>query len=144
MLKPAKSLEGYLKTMLLNDEGEYKSWTVHKFICLVFLGERNGLEVNHKNGIKTDNRIENLEYVTRSENIKHAYKNGLEKPQRGHSNGNSKLSNEDVLDIRDYVKKARENGIRYYGRKKLASKYGVSEAHIKDIISQRRGIWSHI
>jgi len=145
ILKPAMSKDGYMKTMLLDDSGRYKSWTVHLFVILAFIGEKpKGLEVNHRNGVKTDNRIENLEYVTRSENVLHSFLHGLEKPLRGEDNPTAKLTNEQVLEIRGFVRKQRENGIRYYGRKKLAQKYGICESHLKDIISMRRGVWSHI
>lgn len=145
VLKPAVSTDGYLKTMILDDCGKYRSWTVHKFVCLAFLGQvPEGKEVNHKNGIKTDNRIENLEYCTRSENIKHAYLMGLEKPLRGSKNGNSKLTEKDVKEIRNFIKGQREKGVRYYGRKELASKYGVSEGHIKALMNDNNTLWYHV
>ena len=53
------------------------SVSVHRSVARAFLGPPNGLEVNHKSGIKADNRVENLEYVTRSENMKHAFRLGL-------------------------------------------------------------------
>ena len=145
VLQPALSPDGYLKTMLLNDEGKYNSWTVHLFVCLAFFGEKpEGKEVNHKDGDKTNNHIDNLEYVTRSENILHGFKLGLHKPKKGSTNGSAKLKEQDVLDIREFVEDAKKRGVRYYGRKKLAQKYGISESHIKDIVSKRRGVWSHI
>lgn len=64
---------GYVRAKLRKDG---KSWytTVHRVIALTFLGGiPEGFEVNHKNGIKTDNRAENLEVVTRSQNINHNY-----------------------------------------------------------------------
>lgn len=139
VLKP-KISGGYYKTMLLSDNGKYKTWSVHKWVALTWLGEAKGLEVNHINGDKTNNNVSNLEYCTRSENMIHAYRHNLEKPQRGSINGNSKLTEEQVSEIRAYAKK--------YGklknRKQLAKKYGVSESHLKDIVSKRRGIWNHI
>lgn len=131
-ITPALSADGYLKTMLQDDSGKYSSWTVHKFITLAFLGERGeNMEVNHKDGVKTNNNIENLEYCTRSFNLLHAYSNGLESPMRGELNGNSKLKKEQVLHIR----KTASTGGRYYGRKKLAEMYGISEAHVKAIVN---------
>lgn len=144
-LKPGKSPDGYLKTMILDDNGKYRSWTIHLFVVMAFLGEKpKGKEINHINGIKTDNRLENLEYCTRSQNIIHAFKLGLCKSQRGEANPTAKLKDEDVLAIREYVEKAKKQGKKHYGRKALAKKFGISESYIKDIVSKRRGIWSHI
>jgi len=137
LLKPSLGPDGYLQTMLLDDNGKYKSCKVHKFVTLAFFGKKEfGIEVNHIDGIKTHNQIENLEYCTRSQNMLHAYKNGLEIPVRGELNGNSKLSAEQVLDIRRTAK----SGGRYYGRKILAEKYGISQAYIKSLVNNSK-LW---
>lgn len=60
----------------LNINGAKERWSVHRLIMFVFVGPSK-LTVNHKNGIKTDNRLENLEYLTLKENIRHAIANGL-------------------------------------------------------------------
>lgn len=135
ILKPSVSNDGYLKTMLKNDCGKYKSWSVHKFVCLAFFGPKpKRLEINHKDGNKLNNAISNLEYVTRSENLKHAYNLGLLKPKVGSSNGMAKLTEDQVIEIREH---AANNG-RYYGRKELAKKYGVSECTIKEVVNRRK------
>ena len=69
---------GYCVLRVAYDDGTRKTIAVHILVALAFLGERPpGHDVNHINGIKIDNRVENLEYVTRSENILHAYRTGL-------------------------------------------------------------------
>ena len=72
VLKQSKDSRGYLKVNLFY-QGQSKTCNVHKLVATAFLeGWREGLEVNHKNGVKTDNRAENLEWVTSSENHQHA------------------------------------------------------------------------
>lgn len=135
VLKPALN-DGYFKTMLKHDTGKYKTWRVHKWVALTFLQPIDGkTEVNHINGIKTDNRPINLEYCTHSENITHAYKLGLQKPLTGENNPCSKITKDDVREIRLVA----STGGRYYGRKLLAEKYNISEAHVKDIVNNR--VW---
>lgn len=65
-----------------NPSGEMIRMPAHRVIGLLFVeGYREGLEINHKNGIKSDNRACNLEWVTRSQNIVHSYKNPQRKMQ---------------------------------------------------------------
>ena len=136
ILRPAKSRDGYYKTVLKSDDGKNHSWGVHRWVAMAFIGEiPEGYEVNHINGDKSDNRADNLEYVTRSGNIIHAYRLALIKPKVGELNGMAKLTNDQVREIRDYVSKCSK---RYYGRKELAQKYGVSECTIKEVVSRRR------
>ena len=71
--------KGYFRCNLKN-EGKRYDFTIHKLVALAFIpNEENKPVVNHKNGIKTDNRVENLEWCTVQENITHAVKNRLVK-----------------------------------------------------------------
>lgn len=77
----------------LTNQGEKKSFTVHRLVAKHFIpNPENKKEVNHINGIKTDNRVDNLEWVTSSENKKHAYKSGIVKSH------NSKTVTQQTLD----------------------------------------------
>jgi hypothetical protein len=141
IMKPAISTDGYLKTVLLDDGGKYHTIAVHRFIALVYFGEKPFKhEVNHKNGIKTDNRVCNLEYITHQQNVQHSYKTGLQKPKNGSANHYAKLNEDQVTEIR----RVAESGGRYYGRKELAMKFGVAECTIKDIVTRRRNSWYHV
>lgn len=76
-LKPGIDSYGYLKVTLTNN-GVRKSYFVHRLVALAFLpNPENKPTVNHKNGIKTDNRVNNLEWATNKEQKIHAIKNNL-------------------------------------------------------------------
>ena len=71
------NMKGYMRVNLCNEYG-HKRFLVHRIVAENYIDNKeNCKEVNHINGIKSDNRIENLEWCTRSHNLKHAYDNNL-------------------------------------------------------------------
>lgn len=128
-MNPAKDHKGYLRTMLVDCNGVSKTIKVHRVIAMLFIpNPENKPQVNHINGIKHDNRIENLEWVTAKENAIHAVQNGLCKYTR--------LNKEKVIEIR----KLYSEGV--YNQREIGEKYGVDRRHVSDIVNFKR--WNHI
>lgn len=78
ILKPQYNTKKYFQVILYDEKQKPKTFKVHRLVAEAFIPKINGKEqVNHINGIKTDNRVENLEWVTDIENKRHAIENGL-------------------------------------------------------------------
>lgn len=91
---------GYEMVRLVGNKSEAR--TIHSIMGESFLNKdlrKKRLTVNHKNGIKTDNNLSNLEICTYSENSQHAYNNGIDH-NFGEGNYNSKLKNAQVSEIK--------------------------------------------
>jgi len=142
VMKPALDDSGYLRTMLKSDKGITATIKVHRIMLITFKGEPpEGKNItNHINGIRSDNRIENLEWVSSSENAIHSFRIGLSS-NKGQNNPASTLTDEQVLEIRKnytYGKKAR-SGVT---KKEIAEQYGTTFSVIKAITQGRT--WKHL
>lgn len=105
-----------------------KNFKIHILVANHFIGIRSsGLVVNHKDGNKTNNDISNLEIITQSDNIKHAFANGLKENKKGEFYYKSKLKNSQVREIRE----KHLSGLKC---SELARIYGVSDALISSIL----------
>ena len=109
---------------------------VHRIVARVFLEPRPaGLHVNHKDGNKHNNRPENLEWVTQKQNVHHAWRAGLSKPNLGDTHGMAKISETDVYAVR----RAYDRGVQLT---KIAEVFGLSISHVSAI--GKRETWKHL
>lgn len=80
VLKQGTNKKGY-KTVCMYVLGEKYTREVHRLVADAFIeGDHKGMDVHHKDADKTNNRLSNLEYCTRKENIRHAIEDGVMKP----------------------------------------------------------------
>ena len=120
----------------LYKEGKLKKFYIHRLVASAFLKNLMNLpQVNHKNGIKSENCVSNLEWCTPSENCSHAIANKLYERARGEAAGNSKITESDVREIR----RAASSGITH---KSLSSQYGIGREAIRRIVNLQR--WKHV
>lgn len=135
VLKLVTHHKGYLKTQIYY-MGKTKGFFVHRLVALAFIENPNDYsQVNHINGIKSDNSVGNLEWCSQSMNMKHARTNGLMNSPKGEDHYFARLKNEDVLSIRKLFKEG-------HTRRMLAKQYNCKPSNIKDIIMRRS--WRHI
>ena len=125
-------------TLWLDGESEKRAqrhYQVHRAVAEAFFGRcPKGLEVNHKDGNPLNNRVENLEYVTKKGNMRHAHQNGLMHPRYGEQHPHAKLTGREaraILAVRGKVSST-----------ELAKRYGLCPSAITRIWTGAR--WGHL
>ena len=135
ILKPQKNTCGYL-FVVLYENGVCKTLKIHRLVALAFIDNpENKRTINHIDGVKINNFVDNLEWNTQSENMQHAVNTGLN-DAKGIKNGRAKLSENQVLEIR----KLYATGDYY--QKDLAKIFDVHQTVIGFIINRK--LWKHI
>jgi hypothetical protein len=122
---------GYIRASLYDDDGRRRTPTVHRLIGNAFIPNPNNLEtINHKDGNKLNNSIDNLEWMSRSDNLIHAYRTGIKPhPTR-------KLSVDQVHNVRQLWSTGK------HSKKELSGKLNIGVTLIHQII--KRKIWKTI
>ena len=92
ILKNRLTRAGYARVNFYHSQYGSKDMYIHRLVCMAFIGlpTDETMQINHKNGIKTDNHLSNLEWATPSNNIYHAHENGLIKKRLGKDHNASK------------------------------------------------------
>ncbi len=128
LLKPEIMNSGYYRVQLLKN-GIINRFLVHRLVAKVFIpNPLDKPEVNHKDGNKLNNHVENLEWVTISENKKHALATGLRNP---------KLAATYIPEnIRFLIKKEYIKGSKLHGCIALGLKYNIGKQSVLNIVKE--------
>lgn len=138
-MKVASQRAGYFNSVLVDKQGEKTVRVcayIHRLVAQAFIpNPENKPEVNHINGIKTDNRVENLEWVTKSENALHAHRIGLSSPNLG---GTGKFNEEHPRS--KPVNQLTLDGtlVRSFPSIQEAKRAGFSQGNISSVIQGKR------
>jgi hypothetical protein len=117
----------YLAVALGSRRALQKLRSLHRLLAETFIPNPEGLPtVNHINGNKFDNRLENLEWSSHTRNLRHAYLTGLNRPAQGEASHASKLTSTQVQQVRQLL----AEGVSQY---RVAQRFGVSRGCIQAI-----------
>ncbi|MEK6882199.1 MAG: hypothetical protein AABY22_21455, partial [Nanoarchaeota archaeon] len=123
---------GYLTYKFYLGNHKYFRIKIHRLVALVFIPNPNNLPyINHKNMVVNDNNVDNLEWTTHAQNIKHAFKNKYNalNYNKGERNNSNKLSCDDIIKIREMYIKGQ------FTHKQIANIYNVNRSTITSAIS---------
>lgn len=125
-----KNQEGYIKVNL-RKEGKVKMMSVHRLLAVAFIPNPENLPmVNHIDGVKTNNAIENLEWCTNRDNILHAVRTGLLVQKKGEESKCRTITDEKALEIHNaYLQEPNSASI--------ARRFGLSRYLVQDIVNRR-------
>lgn len=138
IIKGNKHPLGYIRVKLKNNSSR-TGYLIHRLVAETFIpNPQKKPQINHKNGIKDDNRVSNLEWVTPQENVDHAIDNGFidHSKQYGEKGNNAQLTKKQVLQIRSVYDQG------WATQTELSKAYNISQKHVSRIVNKQR--WKHI
>lgn len=134
IVKPISTNQGYQYVFLYNGNGKRKKMFVHRAVLMAWVGmPKKGQETRHLNDTPTDNRVENLAWGSRMENVADKIRNG--RLPIGEKAKSHKLTESQVVEIREKYKIGLSS-------RDLSTEYGVSHTTILKITRGQR--WKHI
>lgn len=132
LLSQATCRKGYKFVVLYDANLKSKTVKVHRLVAAAFIDNLFDLpQVNHKDGNKSNNHADNLEWCTNQENIIHAYQRNLISLARGQKHHRSKLSDEEV----EWIRKNCIKGDQEFGTHALGRRFGVANITISRIVN---------
>lgn len=133
-ISESRMQKGYSVTWLTVN-GDPERFLTHRLILEAFVGPcPDGMEACHNNGIKADNRIDNLRWDTHEGNSRDKIRHGTQ--QRGEKHPIAKLTDQDVINIREEYRSGRK------GVNQIARDFGVSSGTVSMIVQRKS--WAHI
>lgn len=129
--------DGYEKVQLMCEDGKRHRFSVHRLVLENFRPVKNmsSLQVNHIDGNKRNNKLENLEWCSCKENIEHAKRLGLRAKQNGENNPAHKLTEETVLEIIELLKSDQYSGAE------IDRMYGLCKDYANSIRRKERWVY---
>jgi hypothetical protein len=132
ILRTDISHSGYIVTVIYDNHSKPRFNQVHRLVYMAWVGPiKKGLVIDHIDGVKTNNNINNLEAVTPKENSKRAFKLGLSKPRGyswpGESNPNAMLSDKEVINIRELYEMT-------FTQEVIAGLFNTTQSHVSRLI----------
>lgn len=135
-IKPTITNNGYPMIGLYSLDRSVWRTTVHRLVAIAFIDNPDKKsDVNHVDGIKTNNEASNLEWTTTSENISHAFRIGLSAAKKGVDNSNAKLTP-------DLIKKAMQLKQSGVSMRAIARMFGVTSTTVRNALSGKS--WKHL
>ena len=133
VLKQHPCKNGYLRVWATATDGARKSFLIHRLVAMAHLDPVDNYrlyDVNHKDGNKANNRVDNLEWVTHAENMKHARANGLWKEENGGRKTSFKERDEYILAVTGVTRT----------KKEIMKIFGISRPNLNRILRKKHTV----